>query len=89
LVPQSIVTHKTVSKHNPIDAPPSRAYYQARNVLWMAFRSEAWTPDEKVKIVMVHARWIFTYLRRSSCRWQAAQAMARGVRDGLFRRPTR
>ncbi|HEX8280471.1 MAG TPA: glycosyltransferase family 2 protein, partial [Chthoniobacterales bacterium] len=50
LVPASVVTHKTAQKHSPMDAAPARAYYQARNVLWMILRSPAWRRDEKMKI---------------------------------------
>ncbi len=87
LVPRSVVTHKTARKHNPIEAAPERSYYQARNVLWMILRSRAWSGDEKVKIGMVHAKWLVTYLRQARFRWPAVRAIASGVWDGLVKVP--
>jgi GT2 family glycosyltransferase len=87
VVPQSTVTHKTGQKHSPMDAAPARSYYQARNVLWMILRSAAWEADEKVKIGMIHIRWIVAYLRRNRFSAAAIQAISRGVRDGLFTKP--
>jgi rhamnopyranosyl-N-acetylglucosaminyl-diphospho-decaprenol beta-1,3/1,4-galactofuranosyltransferase len=86
-VPRSLVTHKTVGKHSPLEAAPARAFYQARNVLWMILRSPAWEPDEKLKIGAIHVAWLLKYLRRTRCSWAAVRAISRGVFDGLFKRP--
>ena len=86
-VPQSTVTHKTGQKHSPMEAAPERSYYQARNVLWMILRSPAWEMDEKVKIGMIHLRWLIAYLRRARFSWPAVRAISRGVRDGLLKAP--
>jgi hypothetical protein len=43
--------------------------------------------DEKVKIGMIHLRWLIAYLRRARFSWPAVRAISRGVRDGLLRAP--
>jgi GT2 family glycosyltransferase len=87
LVPASVVVHKTVKKHSAFDAAPARSYYQVRNVLWMVLRSSAWASDERVKILLIHLRWITQYLRRQRFSGAAIAAVAKGVRDGLLRVP--
>ncbi len=87
VVPASVVTHKTAHKHSPMDAAPERAYYQARNVLWMILRSRAWQTDEKMKIGLIHAFWLFTYLRRARFRWVAVRAIGTGICHGLLNAP--
>ena len=89
LVPASVVVHKTPRPHGPQDASPERSYYQVRNVLWMILRSDAWTPDEKVKIGLIHLQWILRYLARSPFRADRLRAVFRGLRDGLVREPAR
>jgi rhamnopyranosyl-N-acetylglucosaminyl-diphospho-decaprenol beta-1,3/1,4-galactofuranosyltransferase len=86
-VPRSVVVHKTAQKHNPMQAAPARAYYQARNVLWMILRSPAWEADEKLKIGVIHLQWLLRYLQQAHFSWPAVQAISRGVRDGLLKRP--
>lgn len=87
LVPKSVVTHKTVRKHSPMDAAPERSYYQVRNVLWMITRSPAWRTDEKLKIGLLHLNWMVRYLFRARWSGAALRAVGRGLRDGLMRAP--
>jgi GT2 family glycosyltransferase len=87
LVPASRVVHKTEKKHTALDAAPQRYYYQVRNVIWMLTRSNAWSGEERTKIMLVHSRWVFAYLRRSRFSWPSIRAVGSGLRDGIFRAP--
>jgi GT2 family glycosyltransferase len=87
LVPHSVVVHKTVHKHSPMDAAPERSYYQVRNVLWMILRGDAWRTDEKLKIAVVHVQWIARYLARGRFSAARLRAVARGLWHGLTTAP--
>jgi GT2 family glycosyltransferase len=87
IVPASVVVHKTARKHSPIHAAPERSYFQVRNVLWMILRSSAWRNDERLKIGIIHLRWIAQYLRAAGLGFKSIAAVGRGLRDGLLRRP--
>lgn len=88
-VPASIVLHRTAQSHSAMDAPPQRAFYQVRNVLWMILRSPAWAPDERLKIGVLHLYWIARYLWRSRFRVDALSAVWSGVVQGITQRPQR
>lgn len=51
LVLESVVVHKTKSKHTPvISSSPDRFYFEVRNKIWMITKSEAWEVEERLKI---------------------------------------
>jgi GT2 family glycosyltransferase len=87
LVPRSHVVHKTGQKHGMMEAAPSRFYYQVRNVIWMASRSDAWVPLDRVKFLVKLAICIIRYLGVNRWSQAALVAIGRGVRDGIFTAP--
>ena len=87
LVPQSIAVHKTAKKHSSITAEPSRFYYHVRNTCWMLIHSAAWSWRERLPQLLSLVLTIQAAIRRSNARSAMSRAVARGLRDGILRRP--
>lgn len=87
LVPTSVVTHKTATKHTAVDAAPSRFYYHVRNGIWTLIRSNAFSRVEKAKQTPFFLGSIGTYLIRTRFNWRSLWFIGAGVRDGVFRHP--
>jgi GT2 family glycosyltransferase len=82
LVPSSVATHKTAYYETKVGA---RYYYRARNWLWIVRFSPAFR-SERRKLLIRHLRGVVGTLASNRTRevWGAA---ARGLRDGLTKRP--
>jgi GT2 family glycosyltransferase len=82
LVPESVVHHKTQTAYNTAEGAPERFYYFARNSLYMT-RSEAWDPQEKLRILWTLLRHVRRFLIVNRWRPRAALVVARALVHGL------
>ncbi len=86
--PQSVVVHKTKAFAGIDIDPGDRFFYEVRNKVWLFSRSRGLNPAEKALYGgATLRRWAVT-IARSSDRRRLARGLGRGLRTGLFSRPT-
>jgi len=86
LVLESVVVHKTKSKHTPvISSSPDRFYFEVRNKIWMLNKSQAWNVDEKVKLGVHLFVSVIRYLKMHGLK--GGLYVFRGFRDGILKSP--
>lgn len=86
-VPLSVVEHRTKAFGATDVDPGERFYFEVRNKVWMYTRSAALSPGERVLYTgSTLRRWARTFAA-SSARGVLVRAGARGLRDGVVRRP--
>jgi rhamnopyranosyl-N-acetylglucosaminyl-diphospho-decaprenol beta-1,3/1,4-galactofuranosyltransferase len=88
-VPASVVEHRTKTFGATDVDPGERFYYEVRNKLWTFAHSTALAPDERLLYGAATARRWARTVARSTARGVLVRAGARGLRDGLLRRPRR
>ena len=84
-VPDSVAVHKTATAHWPWEGG-ERFYFAVRNGLW-TLRGDALEPQEKLGHAILIAGQISRFLPHERFRPAALGIVARGLRDGLLRRP--
>lgn len=84
-VPDSVAVHKTATAHWPWEGG-DRFYFAVRNGLWI-LRGDALAPPEKIGHAILIAGQVCRFLPHERFRPSALGIVARGLRDGLLRRP--
>lgn len=84
-VPDSVAVHKTRTAHHPFQGG-DRFYYAVRNGLWV-MRGDALDHFELIGHTMLVVGQVARYLAYERWRPHAIAVVARGLRDGLLRRP--
>ncbi len=84
-VPDSVAIHKTATAHWPWEGG-DRFYFAVRNGLW-TLRGDALAGHEKIGHALLIAGQIRRFLPHERFRPSALGIAARGLRDGLLRRP--
>lgn len=84
LVPRSVVLHKKTTDHAD---PSPRFYYAVRNELWMIRCSEAWSAEERLRLVGGLVWMISRRLFKPRFAFATLGVICRGLFDGLFRSP--
>lgn len=87
LVTESVVVHKTAKKYVPMASAGDRYYFEARNKVWMIFKSSAWRTEEKMKLTVKLLVHHANYIRQSDNKLGAVQTVMRGTLDGLLKSP--
>jgi len=87
MVPDSIVVHKTPSKHVPATSIGGKYFYEVRNKLWIIRHSSAFSRGEKWWMAKSLLRRTWRHLRQSRFSRQSASAIARGLAAGLCSSP--
>lgn len=86
LVPDSVVCHTTRQDDARL-AVPGRLSVSARNYVWILFYSPALNVREKLIFVVHHAVLFLGYLIRQRGRPSPWMGIAKGIAEGLKRRP--
>ena len=85
--PASVVEHRTRRFGSTDLDPGERFYFEVRNKVWTFLRSDGLSPQEKVLYSgSTLRRWARTF-RSSRERAVLRSGLARGLRDGLLRKP--
>lgn len=85
--PDSVVVHRTRTFGSTDADPGPRFYFEVRNKVWLFTRSRGLGPLERLLYAgATLLRWTRT-VRRSCDRGVLLRAAARGLRDGVVRRP--
>ena len=87
LVPDSVATHWTAQPADVVGDDRGRFYYKVRNHVWTV-RGDAFQGLEKLwgwKSLLVAIK---SYIVKSDSKLRAIRVVARGLRDGFFRRRT-
>ncbi|WP_067793315.1 glycosyltransferase [Actinomadura formosensis] len=83
----SVVVHKTVTFGSTDADPGPRFYYEVRNKVWLFTRSRALSPTERLLYGgSTLRRWVRTFAG-SQDRAALLRCLARGLGDGLRKRP--
>lgn len=78
---RSVAVHKTPNPHTA-GTSGERFYFHVRNSIYM-FRGDAWSPRERVSLVVYYLGSILDFLRRERFRPRALGVVARGWRDAI------
>lgn len=87
IVPKSIVCHNTSDKYIPMVSSGQRFYYEIRNKLWIIRLSDAFAIKEKGKYIPYLHKTIRKYLFFHRFNPASLVLVARGLWDGLFKKP--
>lgn len=82
----SVLIHKTAQPYTAASSSGPRFYYAARNGVWLV-RGGSLLPKERVLFTLSVGNTIVQFLRANRLRPGAVGIVARGVRDGMRRRP--
>ena len=80
-VPDSVVEHRTPTKHTAAD-DPRRFYFAVRNTVFM-LRGHAWAPREKPGLAWALGRLVAEHMRANRMSAASLRALAVAIRDGL------
>ena len=79
---RSVATHKTERPHTALTSSGERYYFHVRNTIYM-LRSDSWSTQEKVSMVVNYMRSLLAFLRRERFSPGALGVVGRGIRDGI------
>jgi GT2 family glycosyltransferase len=86
MVPESIAWHWTPQPYDTLTDARDRFYFKARNHLWL-LRGPSFAGIERAGYAVAFLRALLIYLSHSQSKLEALRTAARGIRDGLRRRP--
>ena len=86
-VPTSIADHLTANTYGTLDAQPQRFFYHVRNHAWLLRWSRAYSRSEKAKIAPLYAFNLLRYALKQHFQPAALSAIAKGLLQGLLRKP--